>query len=102
MRLLYIEHNKAQSNGEHKMSHTLTAEDTKKLKRIIDEGLKITQEVADLKEGFRDTVKAVAEELDIKPAVLNRAIRTAYKASLESDKESVNEVEEVLAAVGRA
>lgn len=84
------------------MSTTLTAEDTKKLKRIIDEGLKIMQEVEDLKSGFRDTVKAVAEELSLKPAVINKAIRTAHKASLKADKEAVNEVEEVLAAVGRA
>ena len=84
------------------MSTTLTAEDTKKLKRIIDEGLKITQEVSDLKEGFRDTVKAVAEELNLKPAVINRAIKVAYKATLEADKDAMNEVEEVLAAVGRA
>lgn len=84
------------------MSTTLSAEDAKKLKRIIDEGLKITQEVADLKEGFRDTVKAVAEELNLTPKAINKAIRVAYKASLESEKEAMNEVEEVLAAVGRA
>lgn len=84
------------------MSTTLTAEDTKKLKRIVDEGLKITQEIADLKDGFKDTVKAVAEELNMKPAVINRAIRTAHKASLEADKETMQEVEEVLASVGRA
>jgi transposase-like protein len=84
------------------MSTTLTAEDTKKLKRIVDEGLKLTQEIKDLKEGFRDTVKAVAEELDIKPASINKAIRTAFKASLEAEKESVTEIEEILALVGRA
>ena len=84
------------------MSTTLTAEDTKKLKRIIDEGLKITQEIEDLKGGFKDTVKAVAEELDLKPAVINRAIKVAYKATLEADKDAMNDVEEILAAVGRA
>ena len=84
------------------MSTTLTPEDTKKLKRIIDEGLKITQEIEDLKGGFKDTVKAVAEELDLKPAVINRAIKVAYKATLEADKDAMNDVEEILAAVGRA
>lgn len=84
------------------MSTTLTPEDAKKLKRVIDEGLKITQEVEDLKGGFKDTVKAVAEELGLKPAVINKAIRVAFKASLEAEKENVNEVEEVLALVGRA
>jgi hypothetical protein len=84
------------------MSTTLTAEDAKKLKRVIDEGLKITQEVEDLKGGFREVVKAVAEELNLKPAAISKAIRAAHKASLEADKEAVNEVEEILAAVGRA
>jgi len=84
------------------MSTTFTAEDAKKLKRIVDEGLKIMQEVDDIKGGFRDTVKAVAEELGLKPAAINKAIRTAHKASLEADKEAVNETEELLAAIGRA
>ncbi len=84
------------------MSTTLTPEDAKKLKRIIDEGLKIAQEIDDIKGGFRDTVKAVAEELGLKPAKINKAIKTAHKASLEADKESVNETEELLALVGRA
>lgn len=84
------------------MSTNLTAEDSKKLKRVIDEGLKITQEVEDLKGSFKDVVKAVAEELNLKPASINKAIRVAFKASLESEKEGVNDVEEILAAVGRA
>lgn len=84
------------------MSTTLSQEDTKKLKRVIDEGLKITQEVADLKDGFKDVVKAVAEELQLKPADINKAIRVAFKATLEAEKEGVNTVEEILAAVGRA
>lgn len=84
------------------MSTTITAEDAKKLKRVIDEGLKVTQEIDDLKGGLKDTIKSVAEELDLKPAIINRAIRVAFKATLEADKEAVNDVEEVLALVGRA
>ena len=83
-------------------SRTLTPDDAKKLKRVIDEGLKITQEIDDLKGGFKDVVKAVAEELQLKPAAINKAIKAAYKASLEADKDAMNEVEEILAAVGRA
>lgn len=81
---------------------TLSQEDTKKLKRVVDEGLKIMQEVNDLKDGFKDVVKAVGEELQIKPALINKAIRAAFKASLEEDKAAIDEVEEILAAVGRA
>lgn len=81
---------------------TLSQEDTKKLKRVVDEGLKIMQEVSDLKAGFKDVVKAVSEELQLKPALVNRAITAAFKASLEEDKAAMDEVEEILAAVGRA
>jgi hypothetical protein len=81
---------------------TLSQEDTKKLKRVIDEGLKIKQEVADLQAGFKDVVKAVSEELQLKPALVNRAINAAFKASLEEEKAAMDEVEEILAAVGRA
>lgn len=84
------------------MIPNLSQEDTKKLKRVVDEGLKITQEVKDLKDGFKDVVKAVAEELQIKPALIGKAITAAFKASLEEDKEAMSEVEEILAAVGRA
>lgn len=87
---------------EKNMTTTLTPEDAKKLKRVIDEGLKLTQEIEDLKGGFKDTVKAVSDELGLKPAILNKAIKVAYKASLEAEKANVNDVEEVLALVGRA
>ena len=35
------------------------------------------QEVDDLNGGLKDTVKAIAEEMQIKPTVLSKAIRTA-------------------------
>jgi hypothetical protein len=56
------------------MAH-FSPEDVKKLKQIITEGMHITEEVNVLKEGLKDTVAAIAEELDVKPAILNKAIR---------------------------
>ena len=58
------------------MAHT--PQEQERLKTIINEGIQVTQEISYLQEGLRDTVKAVAEELDIKPSVLNKAIRVAY------------------------
>jgi hypothetical protein len=49
-----------------------------------------------------DTVKAISEELDLKPAVINKAIKIAYKNEFAKVKDGFNEVEEVLHAVGRA
>ena len=46
---------------------TYGPEEQAKLKRIIDEGANVLSEVEDLNSGLKDTVKAVAEELEIKP-----------------------------------
>ena len=45
-------------------------EEKAKLERLVNEGVNVLQEVTDLQEGLKDTVKSVAEELDIKPALI--------------------------------
>jgi DNA-binding transcriptional regulator YhcF (GntR family) len=72
-----------------------------KLKQIINEGIQVTAEVETLKGGLTDTVRAIAEELDMKPATINKAIRIAYKQEFAKVAEGFNELEEVLAAVGK-
>ena len=59
-----------------------SSEEKAKLTQLINEGLTVLQEVDDLSDGLNDTVKAIAEEMQIKPAVLKKAVRTAYKADL--------------------
>jgi hypothetical protein len=78
-----------------------SAEDKAKLTRIINEGIQVTTEIQTLKEGLSETVKAIAEEMDMKPAVLQKAIRIAHKSTLSEEKDKLTEVEEVLEAVGR-
>ena len=38
-----------------------------KLERLVNEGVTVLQEVEDLQQGLKETVKAVAEELDTNP-----------------------------------
>ena len=52
-----------------------SSEEKAKLITIINEGMTVMQEVEDLSAGLNDTVKAVAEEMQIKPAVLKKAIK---------------------------
>ena len=73
----------------------------KKLKQLMNEGIQVTGEVEALREGLKDTVKAISEEMDMKPAVLNKAIRIAYKNEFAQVQDSFSAVEEVLQAVGR-
>ena len=73
----------------------------KKLKQLMNEGIQVTGEVDALREGLKDTVKAIAEEMDMKPATLNKAIRIAYKNEFAQMQDSFSAVEEVLQATGR-
>ena len=77
------------------------SEEKAKLTRVVNEGLTVMQEVDDLQGGLKDTVKAVAEEMQIKPAVLSKAIRTAYKADFNKHSQDLSELENILATIGK-
>lgn len=81
---------------------TLNTEEQAKVKHVIESGIKVKQEVKDLSDGLRDTVKAVAEELEIKPALLTKAIGVAFKESLAAEKHDIEELEELLAIAKKA
>ncbi len=70
-----------------------------KIKQIITEGVHVENEIETLKGGLTDTVKAVAEELDIKPALLKKAIRIAAKANREKQRQEFDELEAILETV---
>ena len=74
-----------------------TPDETAKITQVINAGIKVNQEVKDLSEGLRDTVKAVAEEMEIKPANLNKAINMAFNESISSEREDFEDVEHLLA-----
>ena len=63
------------------MSRSYGQAEADKLQRLINEGSVVLREVEDLQEGLKETVKAIAEELQIKPSVINKAIKIAYKGN---------------------
>jgi DNA-binding MarR family transcriptional regulator len=46
-----------------------------KIKQIVSEGMTVLQEIDALQEGLNETIKAVAEELGVKPAIIKKAIK---------------------------
>lgn len=80
---------------------TFNEEEKARLKKLIDEGMQVTYEIETLKEGLRETVKAIAEEMELKPGVLNKAIRIAHKASFQDEFDKFDELETILETVGR-
>lgn len=86
---------------------SLSEGDKSKIKELITQGVAITRDIETLKEGLKETVDAIAEELEIKKNVLNKAIRVAYKMDenrdeLADNREILDEVEEVLLIANKA
>jgi len=77
------------------------AEEKAKLQHLMSEGLSVLAEIEALRGGLNDTVKAVAEEMDIKASVLNKAIRTAYKSNFHQTESEFELLENILDTVGR-
>ena len=80
---------------------TYGPEEQAKLKRIVDEGANVLSEVEDLNAGLKDTVKAVAEELEKKPALINKAIKIAHKGDWSKYSEAFDSLENLIVAVGK-
>ena len=83
------------------MSVTFNPDQKKKLEQLFKDGISVMTEVDILNEGLRDTIKAIAEEMEIKPSVLRKAVRTAYKVQFQKEKEESELMEDILETVGR-
>ncbi len=82
-------------------SRMFSSEQKAKLTQLVNEGMTVMQEVEDLNAGLSDTVKAVAEEMEIKPAILKKAIRTAFKSKLGEENADNEELNTILQTVGK-
>lgn len=82
-------------------SRMFSSEQKSKLTQIINEGIQVMQEVEDLNAGLSDTIKAVAEELEIKPAILKKAIKIAQKSKFGDTNADHETLTDILETVGR-
>jgi hypothetical protein len=82
-------------------TRTFSSEQKTKLTQVINEGMQVMHEVETLNSGLTDTIKAVAEEMDIKPGILKKAIRLAHKAEFGREQQDHELLETILTTVGR-
>lgn len=82
-------------------SRTYGPEEKAKLERLVNEGVTVMQEIEDLNMGLKETVKAVAEELDIKPSMINKAIKIAQKGDWEKVANDFDDLETLVVTVGK-
>lgn len=79
---------------------TYGPEEKAKLERLIREGVTVLQEVEDLNAGLKETVKAVAEELNVKPSLINKAIKVAKNRDWGKHQDEFEDLETIVAVTG--
>jgi len=82
-------------------SRMFSSEQRSRLTQLVNEGIQVLTEIDDLNTGLNETVRAVAEEMEIKPGVLKRAIRIAAKSRLSEINRDNTELNDILETVGR-
>ena len=82
-------------------NRTFSGAESAKLTQVINEGMQVMMEIETLTGGLNDTVKAIAEEMDIKPNVLKKAIRLAHKAEFGREQQDHELLETILTSVGK-
>ena len=70
-----------------------------KLERLVNEGATVMQEIEDLQAGLKDTVKSV--ELEIKPTLINKAIKIAHKGDWQAHADAFDDLETLVVTVGK-
>ena len=83
------------------MSRNFNEAERQKLIQLIKEGSSVLGEIDDLRSGLKDTVKAVSEELEIKPGIINKAITIAHKDTYKNVSDDMDLVDSILAAAGK-
>jgi hypothetical protein len=75
-------------------------EEKAKLERLVKEGVSVMQEVDDLTSSLKDTIKSIAEELNVKPAIINKAIKIAMKRDWTKHQDAFEDLETLVSTLG--
>lgn len=78
----------------------LSPENVARLKQLVKDGVQVLQECEDLQDGLKDTVKSIADELEVKPAIINRLIKDVQKNKMNDRREDYETLEELYKAAG--
>jgi transposase-like protein len=80
---------------------TFANEQKTKLVQIVNEGVTVLTEIEDLTVSLNDTIKAIAEDLEIKPSILKKAIKLAQKSKWTDNCQDHQTLTDILETVGR-
>jgi len=77
-------------------TRNFSAEERTKLKQLMSESMSVMTEVEVLTGGLNDTISAIAEEMNIKPNLLKKAIKMAQKRNFDKAREDLDIIESIL------
>ena len=89
-----------QSGNYQEENVTFSGDQKIKLKQLMKEGMTVLHEIDTLTEGLNETIKAVAEECNIKPGILKKAIKIAHKAEFGQAQRDHSVLEQILEDTG--
>jgi len=78
------------------MARAFSTEERAKLKQLITEAIGVTTEVETLQGGLNDTIAAIAEEMQLKPNLLKKAVKMAMKRDYDKAREDLDIIESIL------
>lgn len=78
----------------------LSQENVQRLRQIVKDGVQVLQECEDLKQGLTETVKSVADELEVKPALITKLIKIRQKGKMNELRDDNEILEELYKAAG--
>lgn len=80
---------------------TYGPEEKAKLERLISEGVNVLEEIDALKAGLKETVNAISEELEIKPSLINKAIKIVKNRDWDKHYDEFEDLETIVVTVGK-
>ena len=78
------------------MARNFNKEEAAKLKQLISESVSVNTEIETLRGGLNDTIAAVAEEMQVKPSLIKKAVRMAQKRDYNKAREELEIIENIL------
>ena len=72
-----------------------------KLTQLLNEGGRTLHEIETLTQGLNDTIKSIAEEMNIKASILKKAVKVAHKMEFGKTQKEQELLENILVTTGK-
>lgn len=83
------------------MNH-LSPEQLRKLDSVVNDGIATKERIKMERDALNESIKALAEELGVKPKAIRKVITIASKMNFDEEQEEFDTIAHILQQTGRA